>query len=95
MYLVRVNRWCALVQGEAASELDRRYLALSGSDGIPRSLDTVGLVERRLCWPGSDNWCQELSSSFQRELEVVGAREAVRIGSRCCRDGCEHGCHCS
>ena len=53
-YLFRVNHWCALVQGEAASVLDRRYLALSGSDGIPRSLDTLGLVERRLCWPGSD-----------------------------------------
>ena len=53
-YLVRVNRWCALVQSEAASLLDRRHLALSGSDGIPRSLGTVGLVQRGLCWPGYD-----------------------------------------
>ena len=52
-YLVRVNRWCALVQSEAASLLDRRHLVLSGSDGIPRSFNTVGLVERRLHWPGS------------------------------------------
>ena len=78
-YLVRVNHWCALVQSEAASLLNRRHLALSGGDGIPRSLGTIGLVECRLCWPGPDYQCQELVSSFQRELEVVGARDQHKL----------------
>ena len=61
----------------AASVLDQRHLALSGSDRIPLILDAVGLVKRRLCWPGSDSYCQKLISSFQRELEVVGARKTA------------------
>ena len=44
-HLVRVTRWCALVQVEAASVLDRRYLALSGRVGIDLGLERCGS-----CW---------------------------------------------
>ena len=79
--------WCVLM----------RVLAASVLEGLGQPwVSNVGLVERRLCWPGSDSWWQELNfhTSTRTGSRCRCAGVAERVDSRCRHDGREHGFHC-